>query len=115
VDEHDPVEAELVRESGEGTFLADARTGIDELEEILGVDLLPEKREEEAETLGGLAFSMLGRVPVSGERLHHDSGLEFEILEADPRRVKRVLIHTKGLRKPTSDAAVAGPAEPSSG
>jgi CBS domain containing-hemolysin-like protein len=107
-DEHDPVEAELVRESGEGTFVADARTGIDELEEILGVDLLPEKREEEAETLGGLAFSMLGRVPVSGERLHHDSGLEFEILEADPRRVKRVLIHTKGVHKPGEPAPSAG-------
>src|SRR5437868_340077 len=114
-DEHDPVEAELVRESGEGTFVADARTGIDELEEILGVDLLPEKREEEAETLGGLAFSMLGRVPVSGERLHHDSGLEFEILEADPRRVKRVLIHTKGVHKPGLDEPASSSETPQSG
>ena len=111
-DEHDPIEAELVRESGEGTFVADARAGIDELEEILGVDLLPAKREEEAETLGGLAFSMLGRVPVSGERLHHDSGLEFEILEADPRRVKRVLIHTRGLQRPPSAAPLPGSGEP---
>jgi CBS domain containing-hemolysin-like protein len=114
-DEHDPVEAELVRKSGEGSFVADARTGIDELEEILGVDLLPAKREEEAETLGGLAFSMLGRVPVSGERLHHDSGLEFEILEADPRRVKRVLIHTKGLEKTRADDPAAGSREPRPG
>jgi CBS domain containing-hemolysin-like protein len=109
-DEHDPVEAELVRESGEGTFVADARTGIDELEQLLGVDLLPEKQEEEAETLAGLAFSMVGRVPVSGERLHHDSGIEFEILEADPRRVKRVKIHTKGLaRASQSDPPPSAP------
>ncbi len=46
------------------------------------------------ESLGGLVFSMLGRVPVRGELVRHDSGLEFEILEADPRRVKKIRIHT---------------------
>ena len=96
-DEHDPVEDALVRKSGEDTFVADARKSIDELEDILGVDLLPEKSEE-TETLGGLAFSMLGRVPSVGERLRHESGLEFEILDADPRRVKRILIDAKGVR-----------------
>jgi CBS domain containing-hemolysin-like protein len=96
-DEHDPVEDELVLKSGEDTFVADARTSIDELEDILGIDLLPEKSEE-TETLGGLAFSMLGRVPSVGERLHHESGVEFEILDADARRVKRILIDAKGVR-----------------
>ncbi|MFL5259622.1 MAG: hemolysin family protein [Hyphomicrobiales bacterium] len=96
-DEHDPVEDELVLKSGEDTFVADARTSIDELEDILGIDLLPEKSEE-TETLGGLAFSMLGRVPSIGERLHHESGVEFEILDADARRVKRILIDAKGVR-----------------
>ena len=58
----------------------------------LNVDFLPEERDEETDTLGGLIFSMFGRVPVRGELLRHASGVEFEVLEADPRRVKRVKI-----------------------
>jgi len=100
-DEHDLIEADLVRDNGDGTFIADARADIEELERLLGVELLPSEREEETYTLGGLAFSLLGRVPVRGERLHHDSGLEFEILDADPRRVKRIKIHTRRAPSPS--------------
>lgn len=90
-DEHDSDE-ELVVGNGDGTFTANARADLEELEKLLGVDFLPEERDEETDTLGGLIFSMFGRVPVRGELLRHNSGVEFEILEADPRRVKRVKI-----------------------
>ena len=59
------------------------------------VDLLSDDQEDEADTLGGLVFEMAGRVPARGEIIKHESGLEFEILESDPRRVKRVRIHVK--------------------
>ena len=90
-DEHDSDE-ELIVSNGDGTFTASARAGLEELENLLNVDFLPEERDEETDTLGGLIFSMFGRVPVRGELLRHNSGVEFEILEADPRRVKRVKI-----------------------
>ena len=101
-DEHDSDE-ELVVRNVDGTFTANARADLEELEKLLNVDFLPEERDEETDTLGGLIFSMFGRVPVRGELLRHASGVEFEILEADPRRVKRVKI-----RPPVPQA----PAEP---
>ncbi|WP_119273065.1 hemolysin family protein [Taklimakanibacter deserti] len=90
-DEHDSDE-ELIVKNSDGTFTANARADLEELEKLLTVDFLPEERDEETDTLGGLIFSMFGRVPVRGELLRHASGVEFEILEADPRRVKRVKI-----------------------
>ena len=67
-----------------------------------GVDLLPDEEEDEADTLGGLIFEMGGRVPARGEVIKHDSGLEFEILQSDARRVKRIRIHVK---KPSPEEA----------
>jgi CBS domain containing-hemolysin-like protein len=90
-DEHD-VDEQAVKQTGEGVYVADARVDLDELEALLGARLLPDS-EEDADTLGGLIFAMLGRVPTRGELVRHPSGLEFEILDGDPRRVKRVRIH----------------------
>jgi CBS domain containing-hemolysin-like protein len=59
------------------------------LEERLGV-LVSDEEREDIDTLGGLVFSLAGRVPVRGELISHPSGLEFEILDADPRRIKRL-------------------------
>jgi CBS domain containing-hemolysin-like protein len=95
-DEHDnDDESELIKKQGEGVFVADARISISTLDQMFNVDLLPADEEDEADTLGGLVFEMQGRVPPRGEIIKHDSGLEFEILETDPRRVKRVRIHVK--------------------
>ncbi len=94
-DEHDEDEALLLKPIEEGVYVADARADIDDVEALLGVDLLPDEEEENADTLGGLVFSMLGRVPVRGELVPHSSGIEFEVLEADPRRVKKLKIHTR--------------------
>jgi CBS domain containing-hemolysin-like protein len=99
-DEHDDDEEDvLIKKQNDITWIADARVAIATLDEMFGVDLLPEDQEDEADTLGGLVFEMGGRVPVRGEVIKHAAGLEFEIVESDLRRVKRVRIH---LKKPNA-------------
>ena len=91
-DEHDQIEAPTIEERPDGTLVADGRADIDEFEARVGVDLLPEERDEDIDTLGGFVFSLFGRVPQRGELISHPSGLEFEVLDADPRRVKRLRV-----------------------
>jgi magnesium and cobalt transporter len=90
-DEHDPDEEPEVQIRPDGTVIADARLDLEDFEEGFGIEL-DEEEKEENDTLGGLIFSIAGRVPVRGEVIPHDSGIVFEILEADPRRVRRVCI-----------------------
>jgi magnesium and cobalt transporter len=90
-DEHDTDDGHLLSERG-GVFEAHARASVEELEQMTGCDLLPDERDEDIETLGGLVYSMLGRIPVRGEVIPHESGLEFEIVDADPRRIKRLRV-----------------------
>ena len=92
-DEHDDDDNLLVK-TANGNYIADARAPIEEVEEVLKIDLLPDEMDEDADTLGGFVFTMLGRVPVRGELIRHDSGIEFEIVAADSRRVKKIKIHT---------------------
>ncbi|MFQ5783412.1 MAG: hemolysin family protein [Alphaproteobacteria bacterium] len=92
-DEHDADELPALVERPDGMLDADARVPIDELEARVGVDLLPEEQEEHIDTLGGLVFSLVGRIPARGEIIDHVSGLQFEVVDADPRRVKRLRIH----------------------
>ena len=96
-DEHDTDEAVEIKPLDEGLYSADGRVDIAELEALLNVDLLSDEEEEEADTLAGLVFKIAGRVPTRGEIIRHDSGLEFEILDSDPRRVKRVRINAKNV------------------
>jgi CBS domain containing-hemolysin-like protein len=91
-DEHDEVEGPLIVTRADGSLDADARAPIDEFENQVGVDLLPDERDEDVDTLGGFVFSLLGRVPQRGEVVSHTAGLEFEILDADPRRIKRLRV-----------------------
>jgi CBS domain containing-hemolysin-like protein len=92
-DEHDVDEDLEIRPRGDGGFDADARIGLEEFKERTGIDLAKDDgdEEDEADTLGGVVIAALGRVPVRGEIVAHE-GFEFEILEADARRVKRVRI-----------------------
>jgi len=90
-DEHDEEEEADLIELPDGSIEADARTGIAEFEEKVG-GLLTEEEREEVETLGGLVSFVAGRVPSRGELILHSGGLEFEILDADPRRIKRVRV-----------------------
>lgn len=92
-DEHDEIEEpELIPLPG-GGFDADARIDIDELEEALGVELTPEERVEDVDTLGGLVFLLADRVPDIGQIIEHETGYRFEVLDADPRRISKVRIH----------------------
>ncbi len=92
-DEHDKDEGPTLQQRPDGSIDADGRAEIEDLEAILTVDLLPDEVDEDIETLGGLVFAMLGRVPRVGEIVDHASGIKLEIVDADLRRVKRLLIH----------------------
>ena len=74
----------------DGSIEADARARIEEFEQRIGYDLLPADEDDEIETLGGLVFAMLGRVPQRGEMVQHPCGLEIEVIDVDPRRIKRL-------------------------
>jgi magnesium and cobalt transporter len=91
-DEHDTDTPPEIVEHPDGTLIADARLPIEEFEARMGIVLTEDERDE-AETLGGLVFSLAGRIPAQGERLTHPSGLQFEVIDADPRRIKRVAVH----------------------
>ena len=106
-DEHDQVEAPTIEERPDGTLVADGRADIDEFEARVGVDLLPEERDEDIDTLGGFVFSLFGRVPQRGELISHPSGLEFEVLDADPRRVKRLRVRGLPERHSVSNTSSA--------
>ena len=86
-DEHDEAEVANISEDPKLGLIASARTPIAELEDRLGRKLLTEAEDEEIDTLGGLVFTIVGRVPARGELVRHHSGVEFEVLDADPRRV----------------------------
>ena len=93
-DEHDVAEEPLIREDARHGFIADARTPIETLEQRFGIELLSPEQEEDIDTIGGLVFALAGRIPAQGERVHHPSGIEFEVLDADPRLIKKLRIHT---------------------
>ena len=97
-DEHDTAEAALWREEKPGIYLVAAKAPLDEFEAEIGMRLVSEEDEEEVDTLGGLVFMLLGRVPARGEIVRHESGAEFEVTDADPRRVKRLRVRLPGAR-----------------
>ncbi|NQV82968.1 MAG: HlyC/CorC family transporter [Rhodospirillales bacterium] len=90
-DEHDQDNEPQLARNADGSFTTDARVTIDMLKSVLGVELIGVEGED-IETLGGLVFSLAGRVPIRGELIRHSSGIEFEVLDADPRRIKSVRV-----------------------
>ncbi|WP_066473041.1 hemolysin family protein [Bosea sp. WAO] len=94
-DEHDHDEAPTIAPAGENRFIADARATLEDLNEATGIDLSQAEVAEEVDTLGGLIVTLAGRVPARGELIKGPEGLEFEVLDADPRRVKRLRIHRR--------------------
>ncbi|TDT74216.1 magnesium and cobalt transporter [Litoreibacter halocynthiae] len=91
-DEHDIDEADLWKMEKPGIYLAQARAPLEEFEAEIGQRLSDDEMDEEIDTLGGLVFMLSGRVPARGEVVEHPSGAEFEILDADPRRIKRIRV-----------------------
>lgn len=94
-DEHDQDEAPAIAPMGEDRFSADARATLDDLKEATGVDLSQTEVAEDIDTLGGLIVTLAGRVPAQGEVIEGPEGLTFEIVEADPRRIKRLSIQRR--------------------
>jgi magnesium and cobalt transporter len=99
-DEHDVVDTPTLIERPDGSVIADARIPIETLEEQHGTRLRRNGDQEEVDTLGGLVFTLAGRVPRRGEIIPHPGGIEFEVLDADPRRIKRLRV--RGLPAATA-------------
>ncbi len=74
----------------DGTVITDGRVPLDELQEVLGKFPMLSVEDEDIDTIGGLVVFLAGRVPVRGEIIRHPEGGEFEVLEADPRRIRRL-------------------------
>jgi len=96
-DEHDDADRPKLVARPDGTFLAPGRTPIEALTPHVDGAIVPEGFEEGVTTLGGLVVALAGRVPTRGEIVRHPLGFEFEVLDADPRRVKRLRV--RGLAK----------------
>ncbi len=104
-DEHDQEEDVFWREERSGVYICNARAELADFEEQAGVDLLPDDLDEDVDTLGGLVFMLSNRIPERGEVITHPQGHEFEIVEADPRRIKRLRVILNGAERAAPKAA----------
>jgi CBS domain containing-hemolysin-like protein len=101
-DEHDEVNGPRMVERPDGSMDLDARTPVEEFEARMGQVLTEEERGADIDTMGGLVFTLAGRVPARGELFSHASGLEFRVLEADGRRIRKLRV-----RRPVPGAKAA--------
>ncbi len=99
-DEHDEVASPMVTERPDGTLDMDARLPIEQFEARMGPVLSEDERDADIDTVGGLVFTLAGHVPAKGEVVSHPGGIEFRVLEADARRIRRLRV-----RKIAQDAA----------
>jgi len=91
-DEHDIAEGRYWTVEGPGRYLAQAKAPLEDFEAEIGRKLVDVEDQEEIDTLGGLVFMLAGRVPARGEVIKHPDGLDFEVVDADPRRIKRLRV-----------------------
>jgi CBS domain containing-hemolysin-like protein len=113
-DEYDDAANAMIVPDGEGVFLADARADLDEVQAAIGADFVTGEETEDVDTIGGLVYSLIGRIPVRGELIAGPGGFEFEILDADPRRIKRLRIYQRKAGEPRPEPRrrpVKAPAE----
>jgi CBS domain containing-hemolysin-like protein len=94
-DEHDDEEAPGIVKQPDGSFVADARASLEDVIEVVGKGFDVGEALNNVDTLAGYLVSQVGRVPVRGELVPGPGGFEFEVLDADPRRVKKVRIHRR--------------------
>lgn len=107
-DEHDDVEAPLLTERPDGTLDIAARLPIEDFEERFGPVLTPEERASSIDTVGGLIFTLAGRVPAPNEIVTHpSSGAEFQVLDADARHIHTVRVKPPAPKNETEGAAAA--------
>jgi magnesium and cobalt transporter len=100
-DEHDVDEAPHLTRLPDGAYEADARLDLEDFTKQTGIQLVPSESEEDVDTLGGLVATLIGRVPQRGEIVSHN-GFEFEVLESDPRRIKRLRLRPPAATPPPS-------------
>ena len=91
-DEHDSDEPPAIVRQGDNSYIADARASLDDVRSVIGEEFVTGEAGEEVETLGGYLVSYVGRLPVRGELISGPGNFEVEVLDADPRRVKRLRI-----------------------
>lgn len=93
-DEHDFEEIDIIKKISKKTYEVSARVTVDEFEKKLGV-FFESVDKEDIDTVGGLVFNLIGKIPSRGQVIAHKSGLEFTILDADTRKIKRLLVNVK--------------------
>ena len=106
-DEHDLEEEPTIEKVADGVFVADARTSLDDVQSVIGPDFRIGENAEDVETIGGLIFATTGRIPVRGEIVRAVEGFELEVLDADPRRIKKIRIRD-GRKRHKLRAAPSG-------
>ncbi|WP_298281496.1 hemolysin family protein [Acidocella sp.] len=104
-DEHDEIEGPMLTERPDGTLDLNARLTVEEFEEKLGPVLSEDERDADIETVGGLVFNLAGRVPAKGEVIAHGSGIEFLVLDADARRIRRLRVRRLATAEGAEPAA----------
>jgi CBS domain containing-hemolysin-like protein len=97
-DEHDEDELPSVVRQHDGSFVADARASLGDVTDAVGVAFDVGEAAEEVDTLGGYLMTQVGRLPLRGELVSGPGGLEIEVLDSDPRRIKKVRIHRRQNR-----------------
>ena len=97
-DEHDSDDPPSIVRQADNSFIADARASLDDVRRVIGEEFITGEAGEEVETLGGYLVSQVGRLPVRGELISGPGNFEVEVLDADPRRVKRLRIATRKER-----------------
>ena len=93
-DEHDFEEIDIIKKISKKTYEVSARLTVDEFEKKLGI-FFESVDKEDIDTVGGLVFNLIGKIPSRGQVISHKSGLEFTILDADTRKIKRLLVNVK--------------------
>jgi magnesium and cobalt transporter len=91
-DEHDEADRPLVTERPDGALDVDARMPVEDFEAKVGPVLSEDERDADIDTVGGLVFTLAGHVPAKGEVVSHPGGIEFRVLEADARRIRRLRV-----------------------
>jgi magnesium and cobalt transporter len=104
-DEHDEIEGPMLMERPDGALDLNALLPVEDFEARLGPVLSEAEREADIETVGGLVFNLAGRVPTKGEIVPHSSGIEFLVLEADARRIRRLRARRTSTTAPAATEA----------
>jgi CBS domain containing-hemolysin-like protein len=103
-DEHDEAAPPTVIRQPDGTYLADARASLTDVTAVVGPEFDASEAAKDVDTLGGLLMAQVGRLPLRGELVPGPTGFELEVLDSDPRRIKKIKIHrSKDRPKRTRD------------